>query len=256
MLRSEENFFAWPPNAAVLCWQGCRCTSDLLNRHWLDAKHLSWHEPELVAQHLDESMPATLPLRSLPGYHADMEQADTLHNLWLGPAKDTLGSLFLDVVQFHPQFTGLSWEDGLQALCLRLHDWLSEASLDRSCIDELSLSKLSVDALRFDFPQAFSKAWSNRVGLAFVAAFLRDTQVDELKVPATCAWAVTQVGITMDRAGVWFSEAEAAQMVQCGLLYVQSHVWLAREALLAARARYKVRPRLHSFLCEVGVSEN
>ena len=78
-----------------------------------------------------------------------------------------------------------------------------------------------------------------------------DTQVDELKVPATCAWAVSQVGNTMDKAGLWFSESEAAQMVQCGLLYVQCHVWLAREALLAARPRYKVRPRLHSFLCEV-----
>ena len=62
-----------------------------------------------------------------------------------------------------------------------------------------------------------------------------DTQVDELKVPATCAWAVSQVGNTMDKAGLWFSESEAAQMVQCGLLYVQCHVWLAREALLAAR---------------------
>ena len=67
--------------------------------------------------------------------------------------------------------------------------------------------------------------------------------MDELKVPATCAWAVSQVGNTMDKAGLWFNESEAAQMVQCGLLYVQCHVWLAREALLAARPRYKVRPR-------------
>eukprot|EP00439_Symbiodinium_sp_Y106_P026722 s7876_g3.t1 len=139
-------------------------------------------------------MPTSLPLRGIPGYHPDMEQADTLHNLWLGPGKDTLGSLFMDVVQYHPGFRDDTWESGLQALCMRLHDWCAE-----------------------------------------------DTLVDELKVPATCAWAVSQVGNTMDKAGHWFNESEAAQMVQCGLLYVQCHVWLAREALLAARPRYKAK---------------
>ena len=34
-----------------------------------------------------------------------MEASDTLHNLWLGCAKDALGSVFLDVAEFHEAFS-------------------------------------------------------------------------------------------------------------------------------------------------------
>ncbi|CAE7245702.1 unnamed protein product [Symbiodinium sp. CCMP2592] len=140
-LHDYTNLRTNPTTGRTFC-RRCRCTSDVQCRHWLDAKNLSWYEPALVQQHLDASMPSTLPLRSIPGYHADMEQADTLHNLWLGPAKDTLGSVLMDIVEFHPEFRDLPWEEGLQALCSRMHDWFSENNLDRSCIDELSHSDL------------------------------------------------------------------------------------------------------------------
>ena len=138
-LHDYNNIKLNPTTGRTFC-RRCRCTSDVQSRHWLDAKHLSWYEPELVSQHLDASMPTSLPLRGIPGYHPDMEQADTLHNLWLGPGKDTLGSLFMDVVQYHADFRDDSWESGLQALCMRLHDWCAEVGLDRSCIDELRYS--------------------------------------------------------------------------------------------------------------------
>ena len=58
----------------------CKCTSSLRERHWLDAEGLSFNEPDAVSETLHASIPLDLPMRRLiPGYHADMEQADVLH---------------------------------------------------------------------------------------------------------------------------------------------------------------------------------
>ena len=112
------------------------------------------------------------------------------------------------------------------------------------------LTKLGIEALQFDYPSGFSKAYANRICLAFCAELLRATETPQLKVQAVLAWSITAFGCVCDRADVFFNDSERLQAAQLGLTYVQTHVWLAREALLQVRPRYKVRPRLHSFLCE------
>ena len=95
----------------------CECASDLARRHWLDAGGLSFYQPDRVSELLETSQPADLPLRALSGYHPDCEAADTLHNLWMGPVKDSLGSILMEICEHHPMFQGCpSVNEALQAL--------------------------------------------------------------------------------------------------------------------------------------------
>ena len=122
----------------------CNCTSSLRERHWLNATNLSFNEPRAVSETLHSNIPLDLPLRRLiPGYHADMEQSDVLRNLWLGSAKDAVGSILCDIVQYHPELAECtSWEDGLNAVCALFHDFCFRHNLDKSAIDEMSFLDL------------------------------------------------------------------------------------------------------------------
>ena len=68
---------------------------------------------------------------------------------------------------------------------------------------------------------------------------------------AVLCWAVTKFGWILDQAGLWLTDAQAADAVDYGVLFVQTFMWLARDALENARPRYKLRPKMHSFFCEV-----
>ena len=180
-----------------------------------------------------------------------MEAADTLHNLWLGCAKDALGSVFMDIAEFHPAFFGATaWDEALSQLLATLHVWCRQVGLECSAIDEISLTKLGVESAKFSFPQNLGKAWANRIGLAWAAHFLKDTVQPELKHHAVLCWAITEYAWTLEQAGMWLTEAEASRAATCGSLFLETHVFLARAALLAGRPRFKVRPRLHAFACE------
>ena len=230
----------------------CLSGSDVSSGHWLDAHGLSFYRPDDVLRILDDNMAPSLPLRRLPGWSPDMEAADTLHNCWMGPVKDCVASILMDIAQFDPRYTAYSvWDDALMAILHNFHAFCENHGLDKSVLDEISLVKLGVQALQFDFPSGFSKAYTNRILMLFVAHHLKATAVPELQLQAVAAWAVSLFGQCLDRGGVFFTEAERQCAAQSGLIFSQAHVALARRALLSGRPRYKVRPRFHSFLCEV-----
>eukprot|EP00439_Symbiodinium_sp_Y106_P003063 s9534_g1.t1 len=220
-----------------------------------------------------------------------MEAADQLHNLWIGCAKDSLASVFCDIIEYHPMFRGSeSWDEALAQLCTLLHDYCDRSglekavideisltklsiksitydfpaafskgwanrvgtafALEKAVIDEISLTKLSIKSITYDFPAAFSKGWANRVGTAFAADFLKNTDVEELKVHSVLTWAITEYAWILEQAEMWLTDEQALQAASAGNLYLEAHVYLARKALLQGRPRFKVRPRLHSFACE------
>ena len=61
---------------------------------------------------------------------------------------------------------------------------------------------------------------------------------------------MTEFARILEGAGMFLTDAETAKAVACAELYVQLHVYMARKSLKEGKPRYKVRPRLHSFLCE------
>ena len=164
----------------------CHCGSNVASKHWLDMD-MSWHESEHTARILDENLPADLPFRKLPNWVPEMEQSDLLHNLWLGAARDAVGSMLMEVVQRHEMFVETSsFNEALAVLCACIPDWCSKNNVERSVIDELSLTKLSVESLYLDYPSGMSKAFANRVAAAFVSDFLDGTADPELQMVQTC----------------------------------------------------------------------
>ena len=192
-------------------------------------------------------------LRKLSGWNCDMECADLLHTVWIGCAKDLVGSVLLDVVQYDPRLASAeSWDAGLAALLSLFHSWCETRKLDKSLVEELSLVKLGVtNAVAFDFPKGMSKAYPNKVLVYFLADLLQATTVPELKRQAVACWALANWSYVIDMAEVFLTDVQARQAVESAKLYLQCHMLLARLALVAGRPRYKIRPRMHSYACEI-----
>ena len=80
---------------------------------------------------------------------------------------------------------------------------------------------------------------------------LQKTEHPELRLPGLCVWAVTRYGVLMDQFGFWLSDQEASELVDTGMFFLELYLFLACAALDARKPRYKVRPKLHSFACEI-----
>ncbi|CAE7273658.1 unnamed protein product, partial [Symbiodinium sp. CCMP2456] len=171
--RDYANLREIPRAGASFC-RRCACGTGPSGQHWLDFQHLSFNVPGSVEATLDSNVPQSL-LRQLPSWHMDMEAADVLHTVWLGCARDSIASVLMDIVSFDPRFSGeATYDNSLASLLTMFHDWCREKKIDGSAIDELSLSKLHIDALNFDYPIAGSKAYGNKLLCCWAAHFLSD----------------------------------------------------------------------------------
>ena len=248
--RSYSNLRQDPSIQGGSFCRRCDCNSDLHSMHWADFDKMPWFFSGDALQTLNSTCSASLPLRDLPYWSPDMECADTLHNFWMGPCRDASGSILLDIVQMHPDFAQMTWNEGLQELCSRLWVWCSEHGLDASVIEELSLVKLSVDAISYDFPKGPSKGFAVRILMSFLSHFLRDCPPD-LQVHSICAWSACHFQAVLDACGMWLSRDQAERAALAGMTYARCHLLLARVSLEKRRPRFKIRPKLHSFVCEV-----
>ena len=73
----------------------------------------------------------------------------------------------------------------------------------------------------------------------------------QLQRPVVMMWALMQFNWILEQSGLFFDDATAMRAYHHGLLYCQLHVLAAFDALQECRPRWKVRPRLHSLVCEV-----
>ncbi|CAE7581449.1 unnamed protein product, partial [Symbiodinium necroappetens] len=218
----------------------CNCGQTPAGEHWLDFLHLSFNKPEMVHDNLHANVPETLPLRSLDAWSMDMEAADLLHVLWLGAARDSIGSVIMEIVTFDPRFQQSETFDGALAQVLTMvHDFCEAHGIDKSTIDELSLTKLHVDSVQYDYPLGLSKAFANKVLCSWVAHFLADTTVPQLQRPAVMMWALMQFNWLLEQSGLFFDDATAMRAYHHGILYCQLHVLAALDALQECRPRWK-----------------
>ena len=79
----------------------------------------------------------------------------------------------------------------------------------------------------------------------------QDNTDERLYAQGVCAWAITSFGSVLDNASLWLSEQQAQDAIDTGLLWCQIYMFLATQALQNCRPRYRIRPKLHSFYCEV-----
>lgn len=93
-------------------------------------------------------------MRSVPGWSPENEWPDLLHCLWLGPMRTVVGSVIMDVVTDTEYFggAGCDLDMRLNNLTVDLSSWCVKHGLPANIIEEISLQKLHVDALRWDAP--------------------------------------------------------------------------------------------------------
>ena len=86
-------------------------------------------------------LPIHFRFRNLQGWHMDMESADLLHVLWLGAARDSIGSVLMEIVTWDPRFQQSgSYDVALAQVLTLVHDFCDTHGIDKSTIDELSFS--------------------------------------------------------------------------------------------------------------------
>jgi len=77
------------------------------------------------------------------------------------------------------------------------------------------------------------------------------SDVPQLHMPGAMAWALTKYGVLLDRCSFWFSEDDKATADELGNLFLHMYLSLARDALENKKPRWKIRPKFHSFACEL-----
>ena len=126
-----------------------------------------------------------------------MEVPDILHSVWIGAARDAIGSLMMDLAEFSPDLQFETWDERLQALTLDAREWCRQHKFAPSLVEDFSSSssclnflfcisilqkppkrhmvylwlclahtglvKLSVDAVSLDYPQGPAHGFTNRV---------------------------------------------------------------------------------------------
>ena len=75
--------------------------------------------------------------------------------------------------------------------------------------------------------------------------------VPQLHMAGAMAWALTKYGLLLDRCSFWFSEDDKATADELGSLFLHMYLSLARDALEKKRPRWKIRPKFHSYACEL-----
>ena len=88
--------------------------------------------------------------------------------------------------------------------------------------------------------------------LAFLADYISAVlAVKELRAPGVLAWAITKYGVLLDHCDLWLTPEEASLSVEFADLFVVLYLKLASKAINDKRPRYKIRPKYHSFFCEI-----
>lgn len=88
--------------------------------------------------------------------------------------------------------------------------------------------------------------------LAWIADYIFSQTDDErLHAPGLMAWAITKYGVYLDRCNMFLTEQNAEQAGKFATLFLHLYLWLAGRAIQQRRPLYKMRPKYHSFACEI-----
>lgn len=90
------------------------------------------------------------------------------------------------------------------------------------------------------------------VRLAWIADYIFSQTDDErLHAPGLMAWAITKYGVYLDRCNMFLTAENAEQACKFATLFLHLYLWLAGRAIQERRPLYKMRPKYHSFSCEL-----
>jgi hypothetical protein len=187
------------------------------------------------------------PMQNALGFSWYGIMADLLHTVWLGIARDAIGSFLMDLIEFDQIHYGElgTYDDRLGAAFVRFSAWTRVHGIN-STVDQLDLNVLAVLSPTMDFPCYKGKGHDARVIMSWLADHLQEAGPD-FAVQAECAWGMAAYMHVLDTAGQWLTPAQAASAIEAGTAYLTNYVTLANKAASMAKPRYKLKPKLHSF---------
>lgn len=79
----------------------------------------------------------------------------------------------------------------------------------------------------------------------------KETTNEALHAAGILAWSITKFGVVLDRSSLWLEDSQALECIQYADLFVHLYLHEASRALQEKRPLYKLRPKWHSFYCEI-----
>ena len=117
-------------NGAGVC---PRCLAGTNGVRWLDPRE-AFNNPEDLALAREN-----IALHRLRGWDVSCEYADYLHAVWLGVARDLVGSVLLDLVEQDPSYeNGITYDQRLALLHSEIQIWCRENHIRPSTVEDLS----------------------------------------------------------------------------------------------------------------------
>ena len=129
-------FLQQPRYYGKVCADAGLCPRCYANKHnWLDVTAESFNQASDIEAARDTACGPGVAIRSLSGWHPDMEIPDVLHTIYLGTGRDLTGSLCMQAAEHC--FAGATWDERLNALRKSMQNWCVENGLRPSTIPEL-----------------------------------------------------------------------------------------------------------------------
>ena len=137
MPRHYSNLTSAGRNGAGIC---PRCLAGIGQRAWIDIAENFNNDDDLRAAEAT-AVGVELPFRRLQGWSAGCEYPDMLHCVWLGVARDLIGSMCLDLIEYDASYElGATYDDRLQLLLTEIQTWCRAHGIRPSTLDDLSRS--------------------------------------------------------------------------------------------------------------------
>ena len=175
------------------------------------------------------------PLAAALGWSFLSYFVDLLHVVYLGVARDAVGSFIADLVEFCSETLESLFDDLLQfCQCHNLHCGMTGLTwADLGIEDSLS------------FPHFSGKGYTCKVACTWLAAKLQ--KYENLQEQAACCWGLVEFQRICDSAGPFLSDAQATAAADAVQTYLTYFAKLAADNAAKHRCAYKFRPKTHSF---------
>ena len=191
------------------------------------------------------------PFMKIPGWTLAACFWDHLHVIWLGFARDLVGSVLVEFYT-HSFVEAGSEEECYQRLTAMFRAWCATRGIKPV---RGWFNKASLGITNNEFPELAS--WFKAVHIKIIVMWLADqaqvftrqgSEHDDFR--CVCLWSLAEYSRVLDRAAehsVMLSSSAKRKALNAGFQFLRSYQWLACNARAHNCKLYFVRPKLHAF---------
>ena len=182
-------------------------------------------------------------LQKILGWHPWIYFADCCHSLFLGHARDFVGSMC--IVLSGVLFPGEGDDVALHELYILARAW-AKANGHRLAIDDFSLVEFQVSDRTEDYPHFRGKAWDCKILCLWLADVLK-AHAQQLPEEALAAESLGNFVMELDNSGIFLSDLQRQRAASFGEAHLQAYGVLAARAFQKFVPLWKIRPKTHHF---------